>query len=55
MGLLTPNKTKQRSQEYSGLIISKKKSGINQTIIIRSIIKDVIIKRLFLLHSPEII
>jgi large subunit ribosomal protein L19 len=45
---------KERVQFYEGIILAKKNSSINTTIIVRKILQGVGIERVFLIHSPKI-
>nr|AZL88062.1 ribosomal protein L19 [Harveyella mirabilis] len=46
---------KERIQISEGIIISKKNSQLNTTIIIRKIIHKIGVERIYLIHSPKII
>jgi large subunit ribosomal protein L19 len=46
--------TKERLQAYEGYVISKKGSGITQTITVRRISFGIGIERTFPIHSPKI-
>lgn len=45
---------KERIQEFQGIVISKRGSGISETFTIRKISNGVGVERIFLLHSPRI-
>jgi large subunit ribosomal protein L19 len=45
---------KERVQFYEGIILAKKNSSINTTIIVRKILQGIGIERVFLIHSPKI-
>jgi len=45
---------KERIQEFQGIVISRRGSGISETFTIRKISNGVGVERIFLLHSPRI-
>ena len=45
---------KERIQFYEGIILAKKNSFINTTIIVRKVLQGVGVERVFLIHSPKI-
>lgn len=45
---------KERHQRFEGMVISKRGSGANQTVMLRKISQGVGVERIFLLHSPNI-
>jgi large subunit ribosomal protein L19 len=45
---------KERIQQFQGVVINYRGSGINSTITIRKISDGVGVERIFLLHSPRI-
>lgn len=45
---------KIRTQLYEGVVISKKNSGINETITIRRTLQGIGIERCFLINSPKV-
>lgn len=45
---------KERTQFYEGIILAKKNSFINTTIIVRKVLQGIGVERVFLLHSPKI-
>ena len=45
---------KERTQYYTGTIISKKNTSINNIVTVRKIIQGIGIERIFLIHSPKI-
>lgn len=46
--------TKERSQNYEGVIIKIKGSGINKTFTVRKEFQGVGVERVFFLHSPKL-
>jgi large subunit ribosomal protein L19 len=46
--------SKERIQYFEGIVISKKNTLINTTIIVRKIVQGIGIERIFLIHSPQI-
>lgn len=46
---------KTRPQEFSGICIGRKGSGINSTFMVRKISNGVGVERIFPVHSPKII
>lgn len=45
---------KYRVQPYEGVVIAKRKGGINETITVRRVFQGVGVERVFLVHSPRI-
>ena len=45
---------KQRTQVFSGVLISRGGHGINETIVVRRIVEDHGVERILPLHSPKI-
>jgi large subunit ribosomal protein L19 len=45
---------KERIQNYEGVIIRQKNSGIAKTITVRKVFKGVGVERIFPIHSPKI-
>lgn len=45
---------KERSQNYEGVVIKQKGTGISKTFTVRRIFQGVGVERVFLLHSPKI-
>ena len=45
---------KERIQFYEGIVIAKKNSSINTTIIVRKVLQGIGVERVFLIHSPKI-
>jgi large subunit ribosomal protein L19 len=54
VGVIIQEGTKERTQPYEGVIISKAGAGINQSITVRKTFQGVGVERVFLLHSPRI-
>ncbi len=54
LGLKIEEGEKTRIQSYSGVVISKKNTGLNKTITVRRILQGIGIERCFLIHSPKI-
>jgi large subunit ribosomal protein L19 len=54
VGVLIEEANKQRVQSYQGTLISKRRSGVDSTIMVRRIFHGVGIERVFFLHSPLI-
>ena len=46
--------TKERNQNYEGIVIKIKGSGINKTFTVRKVFQNVGVERVFFLHSPKI-
>lgn len=45
---------KERIQQYQGIVISKRGSGLNQTFTVRKISSNIGVERIFPIHSPFI-
>jgi large subunit ribosomal protein L19 len=45
---------KERVQFYEGIIIARKNTSINTTIIVRKVLQGIGIERVFLIHSPKV-
>lgn len=45
---------KERSQNYEGIVIKIKGSGINKTFTVRRIFQSIGVERVFFFHSPKI-
>lgn len=45
---------KDRVQTFSGTVIARKGSGVNENITVRRIVKDEGVERIFPLHSPNV-
>lgn len=45
---------KVRTQAFEGVVISMRRSGLNQTITLRRVLQGIGVERCFLLHSPKI-
>jgi large subunit ribosomal protein L19 len=54
LGIKITEGEKTRIQFFEGVTISKKNSGINETITVRKIFQGIGIERCFLIHSPKI-
>ena len=46
--------TKERSQNYEGVVIKTKGTGINKTLTVRKVFQGVGVERVFFFHSPKI-
>jgi large subunit ribosomal protein L19 len=46
---------KERTQIFSGMVISRKGRGINETFTVRRIVDDEGVERIFPLHSPNVL
>ena len=46
--------TKERSQNYEGIVLKIKGSGINKTLTVRRVFQGVGVERVFFFHSPKI-
>ncbi len=46
--------TKERSQNYEGIVLKIKGSGINKTFTVRRVFQGVGVERVFFFHSPKI-
>ena len=46
--------TKERSQNYEGVVLKIKSSGINKTFTVRKVFQGVGVERVFFFHSPKI-
>ena len=46
--------TKERNQNYEGVVIKTKGSGINKTFTVRRVFQGVGVERVFFFHSPKI-
>ena len=46
---------KTRVQVFSGVVISRKGRGINETFTVRRVVNDEGVERLFPLHSPNVV
>jgi len=54
LGIKIEEGEKIRIQTYSGVVISKKNTGLNKTITIRRVMQGIGIERCFLINSPKI-
>ena len=45
---------KERSQNYEGVVIKIKSTGINKTFTVRKVFQGVGVERVFLFHSPKV-
>ncbi len=45
---------KERIQQFQGIVISRKGSGLNETFMVRKISEGVGVERIFPVHSPRI-
>jgi large subunit ribosomal protein L19 len=54
LGIKIQEGEKNRIQNYSGVVISKKNTGLNKTITVRKTMQGIGIERCFLIHSPKI-
>ena len=54
LGIKIEEGEKTRVQAYTGVVISKKNSGLNKTITVRKIMQGIGVERCFLMHSPKI-
>jgi large subunit ribosomal protein L19 len=54
VGVVIQEGSKERTQPYEGVVISKANSGINQSITVRKVFQGVGVERVFLIHSPRI-
>jgi large subunit ribosomal protein L19 len=55
LGVLIKEGNKERTQYYEGIIIAKKNTRINKTIIVRRVLQGIGIERIFLIHSPKLV
>lgn len=55
IGIKISEGIKERIQYYEGIVIAKKNSSINKTIIVRKIFQGIAVERIFLIHSPRIV
>jgi len=46
---------KERVQVFSGVVIARKGSGINETFTVRRIVNDEGVERIFPIHSPSVV
>ena|SRR3989338_571442 len=46
--------TKERSQNYEGIVIKTKGAGISKTLTVRRVFQGVGVERVFFFHSPKI-
>lgn len=54
VGVIIQEGGKERTQPYEGVVIARRKGGINETITVRRIFQGVGVERVFLVHSPRI-
>ena len=54
VGVKITEGNKERVQPYEGVVIAKRHGGINQTITVRRIFQGIGVKRVFMLHSPQV-
>lgn len=54
VGVIIQEGDKERTQPYEGVVISKRSTGITQSITVRRIFQGVGVERVFLIHSPRI-
>lgn len=55
IGYLIPEGTKERTQYYEGLVISKKNRGLGKSFTIRRNVQGVGVEQIFVFNSPKII
>ena len=54
VGVKITEGNKERVQPYEGVVIAKRRGGINQTITVRRIFQGIGVERVFMLHSPQV-
>ena len=54
IGVKIVERNKERIQYYKGIVIAKKNSSINTTLLVRKIVQGIGIERIFLINSPKI-
>ena len=54
LGLKIEEGEKNRIQNYSGIVISKKNTGLNKMITVRKTMQGIGVERCFLINSPKI-
>lgn len=54
LGIEIKEGDKVRIQAYEGVVISKKNTGLNETITVRKVMQGIGVERCFLLHSPKL-
>ncbi|MBW4620429.1 MAG: 50S ribosomal protein L19 [Cyanosarcina radialis HA8281-LM2] len=54
VGVKIQEGNKERIQPYEGVVIAKRREGINATITVRRIFQGVGVERVFLVHSPRV-
>ena len=54
IGIKIVERNKERIQYYKGIVIARKNSSINTTLLVRKIVQGIGIERIFLIHSPKI-
>lgn len=54
LGVQITEGEKTRTQAFEGVVISIRRSGLNQTITLRRVLQGIGVERCFLIHSPKI-
>ena len=54
VGVKITEGNKERVQPYEGVVIAKRRGGLNQTITVRRIFQGIGVERVFMLHSPQV-
>ena len=54
VGVKITEGNKERVQPYEGVVIAKRRGGLNETITVRRIFQGIGVERVFMLHSPQV-